>query len=82
MADATSSFKPLTPRQINDGRCNDWAWFVWNRMPGTLIGGHRIDAEGHAYIFYRGRYYDAETPKGVKQWWQLPWFRRAILGHY
>jgi hypothetical protein len=31
----------------------------------------------HAWVFIRGRHYDAETPRGVRDWKDLPVFRRA-----
>jgi hypothetical protein len=31
----------------------------------------------HAWLFYGGRHYDAECPRGVRDWRHLPVFRRA-----
>ena len=59
-------------KKINEGLCFDWATevfsLVWDR--GCKICGHN----GHAYIEYRGRFYDSETPHGVKRWRRLPFF--------
>lgn len=31
---------------------------------------------GHTWVWVDGRHYDAETPEGVEDWEQLPFFRR------
>ena len=78
MRDATKFFRPLTPRQINEHDCFNWAFRVYNRVPGTKIVGHNIDGEGQSCIEYQGRFYDSETPKGKRNWWELPTYRRMI----
>lgn len=69
-----------TVRQINDNNCFTWAVKVFNLLPGSAIGGHRIDGEGQSYIIYEGVCYDAETPEGRLHWWDLTPFRRMIRG--
>jgi hypothetical protein len=32
---------------------------------------------GHAWVFFHGRHFDAECPQGVRNWRNLPVFRRA-----
>lgn len=66
--------------QINDNNCFTWALKVFNMMPGSAIGGHRIDDEGQSYIIYGGLCYDAETPDGEKNWWDLKSFQRMFRG--
>lgn len=68
----------VSPRQINDYDCFNWAFKVFNLLPGTAIGGHRIDDEGQSYIIYEGRCYDSECPEGKLNWWNLPTFKRMI----
>jgi hypothetical protein len=71
----------ITPDRINEHNCFDWAFKVFNLVPGTMIGGHRIDGEGQSYIEYGGLCYDSECPEGRTDWWNLPTFRRMITGH-
>jgi hypothetical protein len=82
MAQATSEILRekglVSVRQINDHDCFNWAVKVFNLFPGTAIGGHRIDNEGQSYIIYEGVCYDAETPDGTGDWWNLTSFRRMI----
>jgi hypothetical protein len=69
-----------TVTQINDNDCFNWAFKVFNMVPGTAIGGHRIDDEGQSYIIYRGMCYDAETPAGCVYWCNLMSFKRMLEG--
>lgn len=64
--------------QINEYDCFNWAFKVFNLVPGTQIGGHRIDGEGQSYIVHRGRFYDSESPDGVSYCWQLPSIQRML----
>jgi hypothetical protein len=57
--------------EINEHDCFNWAFKVFNLLPGSAIGGHRIDGEGQSYIILPGICYDAETPDGVACWWNL-----------
>lgn len=69
-----------TVAQINEHNCFDWAFKVFNLVPGSLIGGHRIDGEGQSYIIYKDRCYEAETPEGARYWWELRAFKRMFKG--
>ena len=70
----------LTPYSINGGMCEEFALFVADRVAGAVM----IDSEqlndlnlyGHVWILYDGRYYDSETPLGVSDPYDLPFFRR------
>ena len=64
--------------QINSHNCFNWAFRVFNLVPGTKICGHNIDGEGQSFIEYQGRFYDAEYPSGVSRWWLLPSFQRMF----
>lgn len=64
--------------QINDHDCFNWAFLVFNMIPGSMIGGQRINGEGQSYVVYRGKCYDAETPKGVRNWRNLKSFKRLF----
>ena len=41
-------------------------------------GGRNIEFASHYWIYYKGKHYDAESPEGVKWWWDLPLFRRSF----
>lgn len=72
---ATASFGE-TPEQINSGRCFKWAEIVFDKVAGSRIAGNFMHGLGHTYIEIDGVCYDAETPDGVKDWADLPFFRR------
>lgn len=65
---------------INEHDCFNWAFRVFNLLPGTAIGGHQIDGEGQSYIIYKGLCYDAETPEGKLFWRNLKPFSRMLGG--
>lgn len=37
------------------------------------------DLPTHVWVFYKGRHYDAETPKGVGDWRELPAFVKSTF---
>lgn len=37
-----------------------------------------IDLPFHVWIFHKGKHYDAEKPEGVKNFFNLPIFKRSI----
>jgi len=63
---------------INNGYCDDWATEVNKIYPKAEILGTpdyyflNFDwAVGHFWIKYKGKHYDAENLKGVKNWKNL-----------
>lgn len=75
----------ITPKEINNGQCENFAIEVIKRM-----GGHNKDITkvctqnfeefggldlGHVWILYKGKHYDAECPKGIENWLNLRIFR-------
>ena len=79
MADATEQLMELsfnTPADINCGGCFEWATLVFADVEGTQIHGHCHGGGYHAFISYRGRYYDSETTQGTARWQNLPYFKR------
>jgi hypothetical protein len=74
-----------TPYDVNQGRCGAFAQLIVDEVPeaeyfyvGTL-DPRAPDPEGttpydcaHAYVKWRGKYYDAECISGVKDWRRLP----------
>lgn len=56
------------PELINQGQCFQWAYLAHQTFAGTELW----DLHYHAFIKYKGRFYDSETPNGVKDWRELP----------
>ena len=62
---------------INDGECAEFAdafvaqlgGSVWSTNPDTGMFSHD-------FVEYRGKFYDAENPTGVNEWYELKLFRR------
>ncbi len=71
----------IPPREINSGRCDEFAQEVIMRMGGyrdNLNDDASNEGEpGHYWIVYRDKCYDAECPNGVSDHRQLPFFKRA-----
>lgn len=68
---------PNHPQDINWGWCVDWAQVVADNVDGAeMVEYDDIGATDmlHTFIRYRGRYYDSETPQGVRFMRQLPCF--------
>jgi len=71
-----------TPYEINDGACEDFMQCVIEKVPkASDRSSESVDGEytllpGHVWIFYRGKHYDAETINGVKNWKDLPVFKK------
>ena len=77
---ATISFG-IPEQEINEGKCFDWATIVFDAVEGSKIAGHNIGC-GHCWVEYKGLCFDAEVPRGVKDWKRLPfWVRqREVVG--
>lgn len=56
------------PFKINQGRCFAWAYIAYCTFPNVQLCSTDI----HAFIKYRGKFYDAERLTGVKDWKELP----------
>jgi len=65
-----------SPLIINSGHCFQWAAIVFDLISGSKIAGENVRGRGHTWIEYEGLCYDAESPEGVKDWQDLPFFRR------
>lgn len=70
------------PYFINDGYCEDFASDVQDKMRAL---GFRIDVydipwncqwPNHTFFGFQGKFYDAEEPMGVSEWWKLPIYLR------
>lgn len=62
------------PWDITHGWCVDWAEFVCARVPGAVMAEHDDGDMLHTFVVYAGRFYDAETPAGVRAVTRLPVF--------
>jgi len=57
----------LTPKEINDGRCDEFADLLVSKFKGfTREWSSDSDDFNHDWVSYRGFHYDAETPEGVR----------------
>lgn len=70
-----------TPYEINNGLCENFADKVNDIIPQSEIIDVGLEDPiiwGHVFIKYRGLYFDAEAPHGVKDIKNLPIFNRRI----
>lgn len=68
------------PWDINRGRCVEWAELVARHVPGAVMC-EWDDAETgmlHTFVYYAGRYYDAECHEGAADVTGLPCFRHPF----
>lgn len=59
---------------------------VWSKKMLDLYGNPPVDIlefhiNHHVWVFHKGKHYDSESPKGVKHWYELNFFQRAIKKH-
>lgn len=53
---------------INEGECFHWAYIAFRLYKGVQLW----DISTHAFVQYRGRFYDSERPIGEEDWKDLP----------
>ena len=64
------------PVAINNGWCGSFAQDLTEAIPGSTVQwNYRYP---HAYVSYKGRHYDSETPYGVRRVTDLPCIQRLI----
>lgn len=61
-------FSHVPSDQINLGQCFIWAYFTYLLFEDVKL----CDTDSHAFIKYRGKYYDSDRPNGVDSWLSLP----------
>lgn len=61
-------FSDVEPDVINQGRCFVWSYLAYKAFKGVEL----YDTNVHAFVRYKGKYYDSERPNGEKNWWDLP----------
>lgn len=78
------------PHDITHGNCYEWALDDIEEHGGVLrdvdlwqVRGHP-DMPYHVWVERDGRAYDAESPEGVPDWWQLKYFQehpyKSVVG--
>ena len=53
---------------INEGECFLWAYIAFRLYKGVQLW----DISTHAFVHFRGRFYDSERPLGEEDWGDLP----------
>ena len=61
----------ISIRTINEGYCFEWAKRVTQLCPAAEIYYIRRLVP-HAFVYFSGRWYDAQIPKGMSHWAGLP----------
>lgn len=69
----------LSPREINNGQCEDFALKIASKVEGSSEVCTENFVEfgvlpGHVWILFGGKHYDAECPEGTKNFMMLPIF--------
>lgn len=76
----------ISPKEITHGHCYEWAQSVKTKCPevvakdiayGKFMFGVK-DLPYHVWVEHKGKAYDAESPKGVKDWKELNYFKFHI----
>ena len=67
-----------TPYDINNGRCEEFAFALAEQLSGCLVvcTDWEADAPGHFWVFVGSRHYDSEIPEGTEDWRELPIMKR------
>jgi len=70
----------FTPELCNDGFCDIFAEKFREEYPGAELWQTSASTSpwgfGHSWVKYKNKFYDAETPNGVKDWKDLPYIQR------
>lgn len=88
-----TSWKHITPKQINSGNCDSFAEDLLTLVPkgdtfwGDELPNHKWECDpfGHCFFYFEeiqgdpstGLYYDAECPKGVTKPELLPFYKSS-----
>jgi len=66
----------------NSGACDLFARNLFKFVPGIIMYGTMYsggaDTVGHIWVYYKGKYYDAEIPNGVRDINDVPYVKNAI----
>lgn len=74
------------PQEINMGDCYNFAEYVKNYIPRAKIVGNEEIGDvivywgfgEHYWVKIGDKYYGAQTPEGVKNWWDLKYFEELV----
>ncbi len=72
----------FTPFEINNGNCDIFADEIAQKIPKaktTATDYVNMDEFTHWYVKYKGKFFDAECPYGVKDYLKLPTFKREKI---
>lgn len=61
------------PSEINNGDCYRWAFLAYLTLPNVQLVSCGCYG-GHAFIYFKDRYYDAQHLNGVVDWRGLNFF--------
>lgn len=70
--------KEFSPMICNSGYCDVFATEFKKEYPEAIIFEASEEGLGHFFCKYKDKFYDAETPTGISDWKQLPYFKRWI----
>ena len=73
-------YTSLTPKEINNGYCDQWASLFVEKFGGKHQWTFDIpnDPNGHSWVKLNNKFYDAEVPKGVSKLEEIPYIQRSI----
>ena len=67
-----------SPQTLAHGFCFYYAYIFYKVLGGDLYTHMTPDLAGHAFIKYRGKFYDGDNTQGVLDWRDLqPYLKRA-----
>ena len=66
--------KCLIKKIRNHEKKKKYSYIPKNVFSEEVIGKYLVTLD-HAWVVFKGKCYDAETPYGVKQWYNLPHFK-------
>jgi len=76
---AHKTWSTFTGKVCNTGFCDIYADKLSKLLPGSIQWSTEEQGPsgtlGHAWIEYKGKFYDAETPNGVADYKDLPWMK-------
>jgi hypothetical protein len=73
-------YQSLTPEEINDGYCDVWAGLFVEKFGGDHQWSFDFpnDPNGHSWVKFNDKFYDAEMLNGTIELTELPFFQRSI----
>ena len=75
------NWSKFTPKVCNNGFCDIFADKFTEKFKGAEYW-NTYDSDGgktygHIWVKYKGKFYDAEVPNGVKEYKDIPYIKRA-----